>query len=146
MLRKLIRGEQGRKYAAFLAGALCVASAVLFLITNQTTLFSLCAALCLLSCSHIGGCVYYNHAMTFQGVELGDDGRPVAWRIENSWGEDACKKGYLVASAEWFRTYGGEVVVRREFVPAEVLDLWDNAPVEEVDPWTTIGMAMAPRL
>ena len=36
--------------------------------------------------------------------------------------------------------------MRREFVPTEVLDLWDNAPVEEVDPWTTIGMAMAPRL
>ena len=48
------------------------------------------------------------HAMTFQGVELGGNGRPVAWRIENSWGEDACKGGYLVASAEWFRTYGGE--------------------------------------
>ena len=44
-----------------------MASAVLFLITNQTALFSLCAALCLLSCGHIGGCVYYNHAMTFQG-------------------------------------------------------------------------------
>ena len=86
------------------------------------------------------------HAMTFQGVELGDDGRPVAWRIENSWGEDACKKGYLVASAEWFRTYGGEVVVRREFVPEDVLELWDNAPVVEVDPWTTIGQALAPRL
>ncbi len=85
------------------------------------------------------------HAMTFQGVELGDDGRPVAWRIENSWGEDTCKGGYLVASAEWYRTYGGEVVVRREFVPAELLDLWDNAPVEEVDPWTSVGAALAPR-
>ena len=86
------------------------------------------------------------HAMTFQGVELGGDGRPVAWRIENSWGEDTCKGGYLVASAEWFRTYGGEVVVRREFVPADVLDLWDNAPVEEVDPWSVAGCAMAPRV
>ena len=67
LLRKLVGGEQGRKYAAFLAGALCVASAVLFLTTDQTALFSLGAALCLLSCGHIGGCVYYNHAMTFQG-------------------------------------------------------------------------------
>lgn len=65
LLRKLVGGEQGRKYAAFLAGALCVASAVLFLTTDQTALFSLGAALCLLSCGHIGGCVYYNHAMTF---------------------------------------------------------------------------------
>lgn len=85
------------------------------------------------------------HAMTFQGVELGTDGRPVAWRIENSWGTDACRNGYIIASAEWYRLYGGEVVVRREFVPAEVLDLWDNAPVEEVAPWTNVGCALAPR-
>lgn len=67
LLRKLIQGERGRKYAAFLAGALCVISAILFLTTDQAALFSLCAALCLLSCGHIGGCVYYNHAMTFHG-------------------------------------------------------------------------------
>jgi bleomycin hydrolase len=28
------------------------------------------------------------HAMTFQGVELDDDGSPKAWRVENSWGKD----------------------------------------------------------
>lgn len=67
LLRKLIQGERGRKYAVFFAGALCVVSAILLLTTEQTALFSLCAALCLLSCGHMGGCVYYNHAMTFQG-------------------------------------------------------------------------------
>lgn len=67
LLRKLIRGEQGRKYIVFFAGALCMACSVLFFTTRQPTLFSLCAALCLLSCGHISGCVYYNHAMTFQG-------------------------------------------------------------------------------
>lgn len=67
LLRKLIRGEQGRKYTVFLAGALCMACSVLIFTTRQATLFSLCAALCLFSCGHIGGCVYYNHAMTFQG-------------------------------------------------------------------------------
>lgn len=67
LLRKLIRGEQGRKFAAFLAGAICAVSAILVLTTEQAAFFSLSAALCLLSCGHIGGCVYYNHAMTFQG-------------------------------------------------------------------------------
>lgn len=81
------------------------------------------------------------HAMTFQGVQLGDDGRPVAWRIENSWGKDACKNGYLVASAEWYRTYGGEVVVRREFVPAELLAVVDSGEVTEVEPWSTLACA-----
>ena len=67
LMRKLLREERRRKYATFLAGALCVAAAILFLTTRQASLFALCAALCLLSCGHIGGCVYYNHAMTFQG-------------------------------------------------------------------------------
>ena len=82
------------------------------------------------------------HAMTFQGVELGQDGRPGAWRVENSWGKEACKDGYLVMSAEWFRLYGGDVVVERRFVPAEVLELWDSAPLEMTEPWGGLAYAM----
>lgn len=66
LLRKLVRGERGRKHVVVLAGVLCIASAALLLTTGQTALFLLCAAFCLLSCGHIGGCVYYNHAMIFQ--------------------------------------------------------------------------------
>ena len=79
------------------------------------------------------------HAMTFQGVQLGEDGKPVAWRIENSWGKDACKDGYLVASQDWWQTYGGEVVVRREFVPAELLAIYDSGEVTDVAPWSTVS-------
>lgn len=82
------------------------------------------------------------HCMVFQGVQLGADGRPVAWRVENSWGEKACKAGYLIVDADWFRLFGGEVVVKREFVPAEVRKLWDEAEVRDVAPWSGIGAAM----
>ena len=85
------------------------------------------------------------HEMTFQGVELGDDGRPVAWRIENSWGKDAGKDGYLIMSADWFRTFGGNVTVRREFVDEAMLKLWDTAPVEDVEPWSNLSCSLAPR-
>jgi bleomycin hydrolase len=44
------------------------------------------------------------HAMTFQGVELNEDGTPKAWRIENSWGKEQGKDGYLIASAGWFHS------------------------------------------
>ena len=81
------------------------------------------------------------HAMTFQGVQLGEDGRPEAWRIENSWGKDSCKDGFLIASGDWYRTYGGEVVVRREFVPEEWLRCLDEKPVVDVDPWSVIACA-----
>lgn len=82
------------------------------------------------------------HAMTFQGVELDADGRPVAWRVENSWGKDACKNGFLTVSADWFHLYGGEVVVRREYVPEEILGMWDELPAEDVAPWSGIGRAL----
>ena len=78
------------------------------------------------------------HAMTFQGVQLDEDGTPMAWRIENSWGKDACKDGYLVASQDWWQTYGGEVVVCREFVPAELLAIYDSGEVTDVAPWSTV--------
>lgn len=83
------------------------------------------------------------HAMTFQGVELDAEGGPVAWKVENSWGKDSCKDGYLYMSAEWFRTYGGEVVVRREFVPPELLAVWDDdARVVDVEPWSCLACGL----
>ena len=86
------------------------------------------------------------HAMTFQGVQLDGDGEPVGWRVENSWGDEAGKDGYLHMSAEWFRTYGGEVIVRREFVPDDVLRMWDELPAEEVEPWSGMGRMLGRRL
>ena len=82
------------------------------------------------------------HAMTFQGVELADDGTPRAWRVENSWGKDACKDGYLIMSGEWFRLYGGEVVVRREFLDEQTLKLWDTLPIEMCNPWDAVASAV----
>ena len=85
------------------------------------------------------------HAMTFQGVELDDAGKPVAWRVENSWGKDSCKDGYLYMSADWFRTYGGAVTVMRKFVPADVLELWDKAEAVDVEPWDGVAAGLGVR-
>ena len=58
------------------------------------------------------------HAMVFQGVNIGADGKPNRWRVENSWGEEAGKKGYYVMSDEWFSQYVYQVVVNRKFLTA----------------------------
>jgi bleomycin hydrolase len=83
------------------------------------------------------------HAMTFQGVELNEDGTPKAWRIENSWGKEQGKDGYLIASAGWFHLYGGEVIVKREFVDDETLKMWDELPAEDVTPWSGLAAGFA---
>lgn len=85
----------------------------------------------------------FTHAMTFQGVELDGDGSPLAWRVENSWGKDACKDGYLIMSADWFRTYGANVVVERRFVDDATLKLWDTLPIEDTTPWSGLGTAFS---
>lgn len=77
---------------------------------------------------------------------LVDAGKPVAWRVENSWGQDSCKDGYLYMSADWFRTYGGAVtVMRTKFVPADVLELWDRQEAVDVEPWDGVAASLGVR-
>lgn len=45
------------------------------------------------------------HAMVISGVHLDKDGKPVRYKVENSWGPDAGEKGYYVMTDRWFDEY-----------------------------------------
>ena len=77
---------------------------------------------------------YATHAMIFVGVHLDEYGRPDRWKIENSWGEEAGKKGYFVCSRKYFREYVYEVIVRRDLLTARQQALLDKEPVR-IRPW-----------
>ena len=59
------------------------------------------------------------HAMVISGVHIDEKtGRPVRFKVENSWGADSCYKGFMVMSDKWFDEYVLFVSLCRVFVDA----------------------------
>lgn len=78
-----------------------------------------------------------NHAMVFSGVNL-VDGKPNRWKIENSWGEKAGKKGYYICSDTWFDKYVYETVVHKKYLNKKQLAALKKKTIE-LDPWDPFG-------
>jgi bleomycin hydrolase len=84
------------------------------------------------------GASVMTHAMVFTGVDLDDDGRPLKWRVENSWGDKNGDKGFMVMTDRWFDEYNYEVVVDRKYLSPDVLAILDTKPVD-LPPWHPMG-------
>ncbi len=78
------------------------------------------------------------HAMVFTGVDLADDGKPRAWRVENSWGDKHGEKGFFGMTDSWFDEYNYEVVVHKKYLPESYVQLLTREPVGLV-PWDPMG-------
>ena len=80
-----------------------------------------------------------NHAMCLTGVDL-VDGKPVRWKVENSWGEKSGEKGYYVASDSWFDRFVYQAAVEEEY-PGEKAALAKAEPIvlEAWDPMGTLA-------
>ncbi len=70
-----------------------------------------------------------SHAMTLTAVDLDASGKPVKWKVENSWGADSGHKGYIVMTNEWFNEYAFRLVVDKKYVPAAILKASEQKPV-----------------
>jgi bleomycin hydrolase len=66
-----------------------------------------------------------NHVMALIGVDL-QDGKPVKWRVENSWGTEKGKKGFWNLYDSWFDAYVFGIVVRKAYVPEKILSLFEE--------------------
>ena len=72
-----------------------------------------------------------SHAMTLIAVDIcPETGRPVKWMVENSWGPASGYKGCLIMTDEWFDEYMFRLVVEKKYVPADVLEMLDQTPVQ----------------
>ena len=78
------------------------------------------------------------HAMVFTGVNLDENGNPIKWQVENSWGDTVGDKGIFSMSDEWFDEYNYEVMVDKKYVDEKWLKALDEEIVE-LEPWDPFG-------
>jgi len=78
-----------------------------------------------------------NHAMVFCGVDLVND-KPLKWKVENSWGNDAGDGGFFHMYDNWFDQYVIQVIVRKDYLPERILKVLDTKP-EVIEEWEFIA-------
>ena len=81
-----------------------------------------------------------NHNMVFTGLDV-QDGKPVKWLVENSWGDKHGQKGYFTMADGWFDRFVQVVVVPRNCVAKDVLAVFDTQ-AETLPPWDPMMMAL----
>lgn len=79
-----------------------------------------------------------NHAMVITGVHLDEAGRPVRWKIENSWSDEHASKGYYTMSDTWFSRFVYQAVIRKKYLSRALLDELSLEPIH-LHPWDPMG-------
>ena len=78
------------------------------------------------------------HAMVLTGVDLDEDGKPIRWKVENSWGDESGDKGFFVMSDEWFGEFAYQILLDRSYFTAEQNAQFDEEPIM-LAPWDPMG-------
>lgn len=68
-------------------------------------------------------------------------GKPVRYRVENSWGPVAGNKGFLVMTDRWFEEYLFAIAAPRSHVSKKLLDIYDHSEAISLPPWDPLGAA-----
>jgi bleomycin hydrolase len=77
------------------------------------------------------------HGMALVGVNVLPDNTTDKWLLENSWGADKGKKGFLIMTDEWFSEYAFRLIVNKKYIDTETLKILDQEPVM-LPPWDPV--------
>lgn len=78
------------------------------------------------------------HAMVFVGVDLDEQGQPLTWKVENSWGDKVGKKGIYSMSDKWFEEFNYQIAVDKKYISEKWLKALEE-PTIELEPWDPMG-------
>ena len=68
------------------------------------------------------------HAMTLTAVDLDAAGKPVKWKVENSWGADNGFSGCFIMTNEWFNEYMFRLVVNKKYASEQLQKEFEQKP------------------
>lgn len=69
------------------------------------------------------------HAMTLMAVDLDDDGKPIKWMVENSWGASSGHQGHIIMTDEWFDNYMFRLVINKKYASEKILSASQQKPI-----------------
>lgn len=78
-----------------------------------------------------------NHAMVITGVDI-KNGKPIRWKIQNSWGNDTANKGYFVMSDTFFDKFVYQAAILKKYLSKNELEAYNKTPIE-LEPWDPFG-------
>ncbi|KAL0581870.1 bleomycin hydrolase [Marasmius crinis-equi] len=79
------------------------------------------------------------HAMVISGVHLNAAGKPVRYKVENSWGSDRGSGGYFVMTDKWFEEFVYQIVVPKALAPKDLVAVYENGKPKILPPWDPMG-------
>lgn len=79
------------------------------------------------------------HAMVITAVHLDSNGRPVRFKVENSWSDTAGDHGYFLMTNEWFDEFVYQIVLPKSFVPPDLSKVYDESEPKVLPPWDPMG-------
>ena len=77
------------------------------------------------------------HAMCITGVDI-KDGKPVRWKIENSWGDQNGDKGYYIMGESFFRAFVYQAAIKNKYLNKVELKALEGKPTL-LAPWDPFG-------
>ena len=78
-----------------------------------------------------------NHAMCIVGVDI-KKGKPIRWKIENSWGDANGDKGFYLMSESFFKAFTFQAAVRKKYLVKDELDALEKE-AKLLPPWDPFG-------